>query len=166
MRTNSRSARWSMCCRCPAGRVSLQAAYHSRMSAVDLQIERITPVQALARQQRGAVLIDVRENDELAAGKPAGAIGIPLATIAAQIASVAPANDADIILSCASGQRSLRAAATLQAAGYTHVASIDGGYKRWLAEGLPVDAGLLDADASERYSRHLLLPEVGVAGQA
>ena len=136
------------------------------MSALEIQIERIAPAQALARQQRGAVLIDVREDDERAAGKPAGAIGMPLATIAAQIANVASANDADIILSCASGQRSLRAAATLRAAGYTRVASVDGGYKRWLAEGLPVDAGVLDADASERYSRHLLLPEVGVAGQA
>lgn len=128
-------------------------------------IERTAPAEALRRQQRGAVLIDVREDSERAAGKPAGALGVPLALIAQHIAEIAPDRNADILLSCASGARSLRAAATLQNMGYTRVASVEGGFARWNAEGLPVDAGVLDADAAERYSRHLLLPEVGVAGQ-
>src|SRR5689334_19582840 len=117
-------------------------------------IERIGPAEALRRQQHGAVLIDVREDNERAAGKPAGAIGVPLASLAARIAKVAFDRNAEVLLSCASGQRSLRAAATLHDLGYTHVASVDGGFLRWNAEGLPIDTGILDADAAERYSRH------------
>jgi len=128
-------------------------------------IERIAPSEALRRQQRGAVLIDVRDDHERAAGKPAGAIGVALASLTERIGKIAFDRNAEVLLSCASGARSLRAAATLHDLGYTHVASIDGGFLRWNAEGLPVDSGVLDADAAERYSRHLLLPEVGVAGQ-
>ena len=128
-------------------------------------IERIAPAEALRRHQRGAALIDVREDNERAAGKPAGSVGIPLGVLAERIAGVVSDRDAQVMLSCASGARSLRGAVTLQELAYTHVASVDGGFLRWNAEGLPVDAGLLDADAAERYSRHLLLPEVGAAGQ-
>jgi molybdopterin/thiamine biosynthesis adenylyltransferase len=64
-----------------------------------------------------------------------------------------------------SGQRSLFAADTLRQLGYEDVASVAGGYAAWLAGGLPVERSTLDADSGERYSRHLLLPEVGVAGQ-
>ena len=132
----------------------------------NLSIERITPGEALRRQQHGAVLIDVRSDDERAAGKPAGAIGVPLPNIVARIREIAPDLHAEILLTCASGSRSLHAANTLRDLGYLRVASVEGGFLRWNAEGLPIDAGLLDADAAERYSRHLLLPEVGAAGQA
>src|SRR5438045_9497902 len=128
-------------------------------------IERIAPAEALRRQQRGAMLIDVREDSERAAGKPASALGIPLGMIAERIAEIARDPNVEVLLSCATGARSLRAAATLQELGYRHVASVEGGFLRWNAEGLPIDTGVLDADAAERYSRHLLLPEVGVAGQ-
>jgi molybdopterin/thiamine biosynthesis adenylyltransferase/rhodanese-related sulfurtransferase len=128
-------------------------------------IERITPAEALRRQKQGALLIDVRDDNERAAGKPAGAIGIPLAVVAERIATVAADRGAEVLLSCASGQRSLRAAAALREIGYTRVASVEGGFQRWSREGLPVDGEALDADAAERYSRHLLLPEVGATGQ-
>ena len=129
-------------------------------------IERVSPREAQRRQQRGALLIDVRDDDERAAGKPAGAIGVPLATLVARIAQIAADRDAPLLLSCASGQRSLRAAAALRDLGYSGVASVDGGFQRWSAEGLPVEAGALDADSAERYARHLRLPEVGADGQA
>src|SRR5205823_5575434 len=83
-----------------------------------------------------------------------------------RIDEFAPDRHAQILLTCASGARSLRAAETLRDLGYLRVASVEGGFLRWNAEGLPIDAGLLDVDAVERYSRHLLLPEVGAAGQA
>ena len=130
-----------------------------------MAIERISPADALRRQQAGAILIDVRENDERAAGKPAGAIGVPLGEILDRIAAIAPTHDAAVLLSCAHGQRSLHAALALQGLGYTRLASVEGGFVRWAAEGLPVDRGAFDADAAERYSRHLLLPEVGAVGQ-
>jgi len=128
-------------------------------------IERIAPAEALRRLQHGAVLIDVREDDERAGGKPKGATGVPLASLASRIAGIAFDRNAEVLLTCASGARSLRAAAILQDLDYTRVASVEGGFARWKAEGLPIDAGALDADAAERYSRHLLLPEVGIAGQ-
>ena len=132
---------------------------------VTLPIERIAPAEALRRQQRGATLIDVRDDNERTVGKPAGAIGVPMVDVADRIAQIAPDRDAEILLTCASGARSLRAAEMLRNLGYLRVASVDGGFLRWNAEGLPIDAGLLDGDATGRYSRHLLLPEVGAAGQ-
>ncbi len=63
-------------------------------------------------------------------------------------------------------RRSLRAAETLRELGYARAASVAGGFKRWTAEGLPLADGGFDADALDRYSRHLLLPEVGATGQA
>ena len=128
-------------------------------------IECIAPAEALRRQRDGAILIDVREDDERAAGKPAGAIGVPLGELAERIQAIVPDRATAIALSCAHGQRSLFAAALLRQMGYLRLASVDGGFVRWTAEGLPVESGALDADAAERYSRHLLLPEVGAAGQ-
>lgn len=130
-----------------------------------MPIERISPAEALRRQHAGAILIDVREQDELAAGKPAGAIHVAMGEVLDRIEAVAPQRDAQILLSCAHGQRSLHVALALQNLGYTRLASVEGGFVRWSVEGLPVDRGVLDADAAERYSRHLLLPEVGAEGQ-
>jgi len=146
-----------------------QAAYNSRMAAVDASsvppIAEIDPAAARTRQQGGALLIDVREDNERAAGMAEGAIGIPREALEARIGAVAPALDTEILTICASGKRSLLAAQTLRARGYTRVASVAGGTQRWQALGLPTHSDAFDADAAERYSRHLLLPEVGVAGQ-
>ena len=128
-------------------------------------ISEIDPAEALARRRAGALLLDVREDDERAAGLPSGAIGIPRAEIPARIAELAADRDREILTICATGRRSLLAAATLRELGYANVASVRGGFTRWQAEGLPADPGSLDADTAERYARHLVLPEVGVAGQ-
>jgi molybdopterin/thiamine biosynthesis adenylyltransferase/rhodanese-related sulfurtransferase len=132
----------------------------------DVRIEQVTPAQAQRRMQCGAVLIDVREDNERAGGMPAGAIGIARGSVAQRIRDVAPEFDREILTICASGQRSLLAAQTLRQLGYTKLASVSGGLRRWQAEGLAIAPGMLDADAAERYSRHLLLPEVGASGQA
>ena len=129
------------------------------------RVEHIAPDEALRRQHGGAFLIDVREDHERAAGSPSGAAGIPLGLIEQRIAGVAQ-RDAEVLAICGGGTRSVRAAETLQRMGYTRVASVSGGFRRWVAEGLPVERGSIDADAADRYSRHLLLPEVGIAGQA
>ena len=128
-------------------------------------IEEVTPREAVERQRRGARLLDVRENDERASGVAAGAAGLPRSEIAQRIASLVPDRDSEILTICASGKRSLLAARSLRELGYARVASVVGGLQRWRAEGLPIELGQFDADAAERYSRHLLLPEVGAAGQ-
>jgi molybdopterin/thiamine biosynthesis adenylyltransferase/rhodanese-related sulfurtransferase len=125
----------------------------------------ISPREGLARQRAGAVLIDVRDDNERAAGMPEGAQVLPMSVFERDIASIAPSTDQAIVTICASGKRSMRAAEMLMQLGYTDVASIAGGFQRWQADALPIARGEFDADAAERYSRHLLLPGVGVSGQ-
>jgi sulfur-carrier protein adenylyltransferase/sulfurtransferase len=126
----------------------------------------IAPAEAVARMRHGARLVDVRNPAEWAAGMAAGALGIPLSELAARAAAELPDPNAEILLICATGRRSLDAAELLARHGYAQVASVAGGSQAWLSEDLPwqVPAGL-DADSAERYSRHLLLPEVGLEGQ-
>ncbi|RPE81698.1 molybdopterin-synthase adenylyltransferase MoeB [Vulcaniibacterium tengchongense] len=128
------------------------------------EIERIAPAEALRRQRGGAVLIDVREAHERAAGQAEGAHGIARAELEADPAAALPDRGAEVLLICQSGARSLQAAQALVAAGYRRVASVEGGTARWIADGLPV-ARAEEADFYDRYSRHLRLPEVGEAGQ-
>jgi molybdopterin/thiamine biosynthesis adenylyltransferase/rhodanese-related sulfurtransferase len=129
------------------------------------RIEQITPAEARERLRAGALLIDVREDQERAGGMPEGAVGVARALLPQEIGALAPDRNREILTICGSGQRSLLAADALQQLGYARVGSVSGGFRRWQAEGLPVANAALDADAAERYSRHLLLPEVGAAGQ-
>ena len=133
-----------------------------------MAIHEITPSQARERQAQGAVLVDVREAHERAGGQAEGSLGIARAELELLPASYLPRRDADILLICQGGARSLLAAQALEAAGYGNLSSVAGGTTRWLTEGLPVVKPVLDADEADfndRYSRHLRLPEVGVEGQ-
>ena len=129
--------------------------------------ETITPAEAIDRMRAGAVLVDVREGHERAGGHAEGALGIAKAELEADPAVALPNRDAEILLICQSGGRSLQASMTLQACGYTNVYSVSGGTTRWIAEGLPLAKPAVDVDSDyhQRYSRHLRLPEVGDAGQ-
>ncbi|HSC10566.1 MAG TPA: molybdopterin-synthase adenylyltransferase MoeB [Rhodanobacteraceae bacterium] len=137
----------------------------ARLDPPPLEVEQVTPLQARERQRDGALLIDVRDDNERAGGMAEGAIGVARAALASRIPELAQRLDQPLLTICASGQRSLLAANTLRQLGYARVASVSGGFRRWQADGLPVATGAFDADAGERYSRHLLLPEVGAAGQ-
>ncbi|WP_454832971.1 molybdopterin-synthase adenylyltransferase MoeB [Pseudoxanthomonas wuyuanensis] len=131
-------------------------------------IREITPAEVCERLARGAVFLDVREDHERASGQAEGARGVARASLEADPSAYAPDRHAEVVLICQQGGRSLQAAQALQAAGYTHLASVAGGTSRWVAERLPVVRPQLDAeqlDFHERYSRHLLLPEVGTEGQ-
>ena len=130
-----------------------------------MTFREISPGEALQRQKAGALLLDVREPFEHAAGMPDRAIPLPRGEVAQRIADVAPDASAEILTICAHGQRSLMAAQTLQQLGYTNVASVAGGTTRWIEEGLPMAKAGGDEDFYDRYSRHLRLPEVGEAGQ-
>ncbi|HSX61704.1 MAG TPA: rhodanese-like domain-containing protein, partial [Tahibacter sp.] len=146
----------------------MAAALHRDQLLAQLR-ERVAEVSAetAARElAAGAVLVDVRDDAERAPGTPQGALGISRGFLELRIGEQVPDRATRVLALCGSGQRSLFAADTLQQLGYADVASVAGGYAAWLAAGLPVQRGGLDADSSERYSRHLLLPEVGVEGQA
>ena len=130
-----------------------------------MALREIDPTEALSRQRAGALLLDVREDDERAAGMAAGSIGLARDLIAQRIHEIAPDPQREILAICGSGRRSLLAVETLRGLGYARSVSVRGGFARWKNEGLPVKQGALDADAAERYARHLVLPEIGVAGQ-
>ncbi|HET7267130.1 MAG TPA: molybdopterin-synthase adenylyltransferase MoeB [Oleiagrimonas sp.] len=132
------------------------------------RIDEVEPADALARQANGALLLDVREDAERNNnGMPKESSGLSRGFLELRINKLEPDTTREILTLCGSGVRSLLAAETLRQLGYTRVASVRGGFARWKAEGLPVLAGnALDADAAERYSRQLKLPQIGEAGQA
>ncbi|MGN6093695.1 MAG: molybdopterin-synthase adenylyltransferase MoeB [Luteibacter jiangsuensis] len=136
------------------------------LASIRAKVGELSPVEALARQGRGALLVDVREDAERASGTPAGALGLSRGFLELRIEQSEPDRDREILVLCGSGQRSLLAAEALQRMGYRHVSSVAGGMGAWKAAGLPVSAGILDTDAAERYARQMLLPQVGEAGQA
>ncbi|MFM8868195.1 MAG: molybdopterin-synthase adenylyltransferase MoeB [Ilumatobacteraceae bacterium] len=115
----------------------------------------------------GSVVLDVREPDEFEQGTIAGVVHIPRGHLEAQIETRIVDKTAPVIVYCAGGVRSAFAAKTLQELGYQNVVSMAGGFGRWKDEGRPWKTPtLLSADQRNRYQRHLLLPEVGVEGQA
>ncbi len=114
-----------------------------------------------------ATIVDVREASEWEQGHLPGANHISKSYIEQQIEGAVPDRDAPVILYCAGGVRSLFAAQTLAEMGYTNVASMAGGFGAWKGAGLEFETPVvLNAEQKQRYSRHLLIPEVGSAGQA
>jgi molybdopterin/thiamine biosynthesis adenylyltransferase/rhodanese-related sulfurtransferase len=112
-------------------------------------------------------LVDVREKDEWRAGYIPGAVSLPRGFLELQAEQKLPDKNARIAVYCAGGTRSALAAATLQELGYTNVETANPGFVRWKDLGFPVETPPQLTDAQrERYSRHILLPEVGEAGQA
>jgi molybdopterin/thiamine biosynthesis adenylyltransferase/rhodanese-related sulfurtransferase len=130
-----------------------------------VQIQEITPAAAFDRVRAGAVLVDVREAFERELGMAEGALGVARAELEAAPRQSLPDPEAEVVLICARGGRSLAAAQALAAQGYGRLASVAGGIEAWRAAGLPIAASAVDDDFRERYSRHLLLPQVGLAGQ-
>jgi len=91
---------------------------------------------------------------------------LPRGEIEERIAKIAPDRSATLMLICASGARSMHAAAQLVSCGYSDVRSVAGGFARWRRDGLPVATPRRDGDPDwERYARQLVLPEVGATGQ-
>jgi sulfur-carrier protein adenylyltransferase/sulfurtransferase len=142
-------------------------------SGVDLlrqiksQIEEIDPADAREELSNGALVIDVREPEEWAVGHIPGAKHVPKSYLESRIEAAAPDRSQHLILYCASGNRSAWATRTLvEDLGYEHVESMTGGITLWKDRGYEVDVPrTLNAEQRDRYSRHLLLPEVGPEGQ-
>jgi len=136
------------------------------------EIEEIDPADAKREIETGeangrpVTLIDTREPNEHEEWHIAGGRLIPPALVADEIGTAVPDRSRRVILYCRVGNRSARAAKTLEELGYEDVASIEGGIVRWAEEGLPVvEESGLSAEQRDRYSRHTMLPEVGVEGQ-
>lgn len=131
---------------------------------IKTQIHEVDPADVRAN---GVVLIDVRESEEWDAGHIPGAKHVPRGYLESRIEGAAPDKDAPVVLYCASGTRSALAAHTLQELlGYKDVASMTGGITLWKDRGYDVEVPQsLTKEQRERYSRHLLIPEIGLEGQ-
>ena len=132
------------------------------------EIREVTPLEAdQLRANPRAALVDVREDSEWEQGHVPGAHHVAKSYLEQQIEAYVPDRATPVVLYCAGGVRSLFAAQTLRAMGYQDVVSMSGGFQQWKALGLPwTQPALLSDEQKRRYSRHLLIPEVGAEGQA
>jgi sulfur-carrier protein adenylyltransferase/sulfurtransferase len=131
------------------------------------RIDEVDPAAVHQQMNNGAVIVDVRETEEFATGHLPGAKHVPRGYLESRIEGAVPDRSQHVILYCASGNRSAYAARTLiEDLGYEHVESMVGGITLWKDRGYEVDVPrTLTAEQRERYSRHLLLDEVGLEGQ-
>ncbi len=137
-----------------------------RGSLPEIDVATLSALSALTELAARPVIIDCREADEWAQGALANAVWIPRGFLEAKIEREVPDRAAPVVVYCASGNRSLFATRTLQELGYTNVTSLAGGFGGWKKAGQPwVTPATLRADQEARYSRHVLLPEVGLSGQ-
>jgi rhodanese-related sulfurtransferase len=135
------------------------------------QIEEVDPSEVNSATSNGngnrPVLIDVRESEEWDAGHIPGARHVPRGYLESRIEGAVPDRSANVVLYCASGNRSALAAHTLkELMGYENVSSMTGGITLWKDRGYDVETPKsLSKEQRERYSRHLLVPEIGLEGQ-
>jgi molybdopterin/thiamine biosynthesis adenylyltransferase/rhodanese-related sulfurtransferase len=132
------------------------------------ELPEVTPREADGlRADPRAALVDVREASEWEQGHIPGAHHVAKSYLEQQIEAYVPDRSTPVVLYCAGGVRSLFAGQTLRAMGYTDVVSMSGGFQQWKSLGLPwTQPALLSDEQKRRYSRHLLIPEVGAEGQA
>jgi sulfur-carrier protein adenylyltransferase/sulfurtransferase len=123
--------------------------------------------EGVAMARDGYRVIDVREPREWDAGHVAGATLVPLGEVEERISEVAPDRDAPLLLHCAVGARSGRAAAWLAKQGYTNVVNLAAPISAWQSAGGAWEEPqpLLSPPQQRRYARQVLIPEVGQEGQ-
>jgi sulfur-carrier protein adenylyltransferase/sulfurtransferase len=112
------------------------------------------------------VFLDVREQNEWDLGHVPNALHVPRAEVEARVPEQIPDRSKRIVVYCARGNRSRLAGQVLQQLGYERVENLVEGFMGWEEAGLPaVVPSTLEQEQRRRYSRHLLIPEVGEAGQ-
>ncbi|HEY3772524.1 MAG TPA: molybdopterin-synthase adenylyltransferase MoeB [Solirubrobacteraceae bacterium] len=131
------------------------------------RIAEVDPSEVREQLQNGTLLLDVREAEEWATGHIPGARHVPKSFLESRIEGAVTDRGQHVILYCQSGNRSAWAARTMiEDLGFTNVESMTGGITLWKDRGYGVETPrALTAEQRDRYSRHLLLPEVGAEGQ-
>jgi molybdopterin/thiamine biosynthesis adenylyltransferase/rhodanese-related sulfurtransferase len=131
------------------------------------RIDEVDPSEVRDRLAHGAIVIDVREDGEWANGHLPGAVHVSRSYLESRVEGVAPDRSVPVVLYCASGNRSAWATRTLiEDLGYENVSSMTGGFTLWKDRGYEVEVPrFMSAEQRDRYSRHILLPEVGIDGQ-
>jgi sulfur-carrier protein adenylyltransferase/sulfurtransferase len=143
------------------------ATYRELLQQVKDEVDEVdAPRGRELIDSREPLVLDVREQDEWDEGHLPGAIHIPRGNLESRIERAAPDRSRPILVYCAAGNRSAFAAKTLEELGYEDVVSLSGGFTDWKRNGFPLQLSAgLDAPKRARYSRHLLIPEVGEEGQ-
>ncbi len=143
------------------------ASFRDLLAQAKSAITEVDTADAATHIERGVIVLDVREPDEYEQGALPSALHIPRGHLEAQIETKIVDKSAPIVVYCAGGVRSAFAAKTLAELGYTDVVSMAGGFGKWKDEGRAWKTpATLNAEQKIRYQRHLLLPEVGIEGQA
>jgi molybdopterin/thiamine biosynthesis adenylyltransferase/rhodanese-related sulfurtransferase len=138
--------------------------YRELLAQTKTEISEIDPRTAQALD--GAAWIDVREADEWQEGHLPGAVHVPRGYLESRIEGAVPDKSQPVVLYCASAARSAFGAKTLQELGYENVYSLAGGFTDWKRNGLEiVMPRTISPEQRTRYSRHLLIPEIGEEGQ-
>jgi sulfur-carrier protein adenylyltransferase/sulfurtransferase len=148
--------------------VKLVVSARDHLAKVKEQIREETAQEAALRlsAETRPALVDVRERDEYEQGFIPGAVHIPRGNLESRIEAQVPDRATPVIIYCASGLRSAYAAKTLAELGYTDVVSLAGGFSGWKQNGYDwKQPRTLTPEQFERYSRHVLIPEVGEQGQ-
>jgi molybdopterin/thiamine biosynthesis adenylyltransferase/rhodanese-related sulfurtransferase len=138
--------------------------YRELLQQVKAEIAEIDAPDA--QELDGAVLVDVRRYDEWDEGHIPGAVHVPRGSLESRIEGIVPDHSTPVVVYCASGERSAFAAKSLSELGYENVVSLAGGFNNWKRDGLEVVLPKsLSPERRARYSRHLLIPEIGDEGQ-
>jgi molybdopterin/thiamine biosynthesis adenylyltransferase/rhodanese-related sulfurtransferase len=120
----------------------------------------------LLRADSRVILLDVRSEGEMCLGHANGARMVPLGNLEEELSGLSPEADAPILVYCSTGSRSIRAVERLRKMGFSNARSIAGGYDAWLKVGCEIITdGKFTVRQLERYSRNMLLKEVGEEGQ-
>jgi molybdopterin/thiamine biosynthesis adenylyltransferase/rhodanese-related sulfurtransferase len=141
--------------------------YRELLQQVRAEISEVDATRARELVDAGEpVIVDVREQDEWDEGHIPGAVHVPRGHLESRIERTAADPSRQVLLYCSAGNRSAFAAKTLEELGYEDVVSLAGGFTDWKRNGFPIELQSgLDAPRRARYSRHLLIPEVGEEGQ-
>jgi sulfur-carrier protein adenylyltransferase/sulfurtransferase len=142
-------------------------SYRELLQQVKAEIDEIDAAHARdLLSDTAAAAVDVRERDEWEEGHIPGAVHIPRGSLEGRIENAVPDRSQAIVVYCAGGSRSAFAARALGELGYERVLSLAGGFTDWKRNGFPFELPrTLDEAKRRRYSRHLLIPEVGEEGQ-
>jgi sulfur-carrier protein adenylyltransferase/sulfurtransferase len=141
------------------------ASYRELLDEVKAGIAEIRAPEAAALDGE-LQFLDVRERDEWDEGHIPGALFAPRNNLESRVEGLVPDKERTVVVYCGSGARSAFAARALGELGYTDVRNLAGGFTDWKRSGFPVQLPRgLQTDQRSRYSRHLLIPEVGEEGQ-
>ena len=140
--------------------------YQEMLEQKRAAVREVDARESARLREQGAILVDIREQDEVDQGIIPGAVHIPRGFLEMRIEETVRDRDTPVVVYCAGGVRSIFGAEALTELGYRDVASLAGGFSGWKSAGLPWRVPQsLTPDQRRRYSRHLLIPEVGEEGQ-